>query len=182
MNHNTSKKTKFKAIIHSGPMLSMDMFQVNVPHFDIPKNDQWIIDGGVQLEFPKGFISIGWSQQYGIFISEPSDFKSIYKGTNYIILNERNSTKINIPKSRNVGDALFKWFSFEYYDPNTSTFKKDTALLDLKLNLGSGNNLQIAAIDYTLTEDNIPTDYSYDLTSALLISLNNPIKIEFKKN
>ncbi|WP_109435945.1 hypothetical protein [Aquimarina sp. AU119] len=73
-----NKEKQFDSILKSGKLLEVKLFQVNDKFFELSEGKQWIIDGGIELTFPAGKVTLGWSTKEEVFCLEFRAFSDLY--------------------------------------------------------------------------------------------------------
>ena len=56
-------------IFKSGTLKDLKVYQVNESYFELDDGEVIIVDGGIQMTFPKGIFCIGWSSELDLFLS-----------------------------------------------------------------------------------------------------------------
>lgn len=172
-----TKQAEFEAIIKSGNLRELQLFQINDSYFEFEETQHWLIDGGIQLIFPKGVLTFGWNRDLYMFVLDSRSFGEVYSETNYKKLAKGDIYKLHNLSGKGVENAKWKWASFEVLNRDTSEFDKAEAVLELILEFNTGEVLQIAAVNYDLTAEDDPIDYRLSLDYELLIGLDNTFEL-----
>lgn len=166
-----------KSIILSGPLRSIHFYQINDSYFYLPREGYCIIDAGIELRFPAGVISAAWSVDLESYVIENKELKTIYSQDNYF---EISNTIIDDLK-KNIGlevkDVRFKSLEYEYIVDYTMRTEKEKRFVELILEFQNHSTLQIAFVTYVLEKEMQPKDFTFDITTELLVSLNKMISL-----
>lgn len=165
---------QFQSTFKSSDLIEIKLFNVNDNYFGFPKKGLWIIDGGIELKFRNTSFSLAWNQDTDSFSFENKSFDKIYEEDNYT---ELDVEFIKVLNKKKISNAKLKWVEYDIILDYTMATKKESKLVELKLEFESNEKIQIATIDYELEENSSPKNYSYDINGELLISLNNEIEI-----
>ncbi len=167
------KEKQLDSILKSGKLLEIKLFQVNDNFFEFSGGSQWIIDGGIELTFPVGKITVGWSTKEEMFCFELKAFSDLYNSFDYL---ELHNESINNLKNILIGNKLietsYKWITYEYVIDYLMNTKKETSIAELSIVFNSGDRLQIAAINYDIESAEKSKNYRYDVSRELFVSLN----------
>ena len=162
-------------ILKSGMLKEMKIFQVDESFFELNDGQTLLVDGGIQFQFPKGIFCVGWSSELDLFTFHKEKFDSIYEQANFIEI--ENKTLLNL-----VGDFVnqdkFKTLDFEVIADYTMRTEKVKRFVEVILEFESGKNLQLSLITYDTETGKAPFNYRYDLSTELLITLNEEIEIK----
>lgn len=164
-------------IIFSGALQEIKFYNVNELFFELQELGYWIIDAGVQLKFPKGYVSAAWNWEIESFVLEHKKVNELYTGANLIPIETACINKLSKFVGLKVIDANFKSMEFEYIVDYTMRTEKTREFVELILEFEHGLTFQMAFIDYDVEENKAPGNFSYQLTNALLISVKNRIEI-----
>ncbi len=167
-----------KSIILSGPLQRIRFFQVNDSFFELSDEGYWIIDTGIELKFPSGIISAVWNTELDSYVLKNDPLESIYKQNNLYQLNTENIASLKKYVGLNVLDVNFKSQEFEYIIDYTMRTKKEKRFVEVILHFQNKLQLQIAFVNYTLDEKSSPKDFSFDITTELLISTKKIMEIK----
>jgi len=163
----------FSSTIKLSPLIDFKIFQVNERYFELPKKNQWIIDGGIELQFPSAVFCLGWSLDYDSFIFKNKKFEEIYTENNFIELNGGNINKLKKMIKNTIVEAKYKWIDYDVILDYTMATKKESRLVELIIKFKSNDIVQFSIVDYHLEENSSPKNFSYDINGELLIALNN---------
>lgn len=166
-----------KAIIQSGPISELTFYQVNPNFFEFADEGYWIIDGGLEINFPAGVVSAAFSPDLESYVIENRPFSEIYTHNNQIALHNENIAEIEKCCGLNVINAEFKSLEFEYIVDYTMRTEKEQRFVQLILELQNKSKIQIAFVDYNLEENRGPKNFSFSLMNEVLISTKKIIEI-----
>lgn len=172
------KKDVLKRIIYSSPLMELNLYQVNDIFFEVPKDGYWIIDTGFELKFRDGIISAVWSSKLKSYVITNNSVKDIYLQQNLFVLENKNILDLNKFVGLKVIDVNFKTLEFEYVADYTMRIEKENRFVELILEFENKSKIQIAFIDYKLEENKSPTDFSFDVSTNLLISTKKILSIK----
>ncbi len=172
------KKTHFEEIIKSGKLLNIELFNINDSYFEIENSDLWLIDGAIQLTFPSGIIQIGWSEDHDLFFTTHKDLKLSNGELTFKELTEGKISKIHNLRGKRVVDFELRWIPFEIWDDESDDFKETQTLMEMILEFDSKEKIQFATVNYDFNPDEDPVNFTFDLVTELLISLQEKIEIK----
>lgn len=172
------KKDELKRILFSSPLVELNFYQVNDNFFEFPEDGYWIIDTGIELKFRDGIVSAAWSSELESYVIVNNSVKDIYGKDNLFQLENKNILNLRKFIGLNIIDANFKTLEFEYAVDYTMRIEKENRFVELVLEFENKTEFQIAFIDYELKVNKGPTDFSYDVSTDLLISTKKILKIK----
>ena len=173
----TENQQHLKRILLSGPLQALNFYQVNGNFFEFQGDGYWIIDAGIELKFPYGIVSAAWSSELESYVILNEPVKNIYDQDNLFQLENENILSLKRFVGLNVIDVNFKILEFEYIADYTMRIEKEKRFVELILEFQNKSQIQIAFIDYTLEENKAPTDFSFDISTNLLVSTKNILEI-----
>jgi hypothetical protein len=167
---------QFQSTIESTDLIEIKLFNVNDNYFGFPEKGYWIIDGGIELKFSNTTFSLAWNQDTDSFSFENKSFEKVYAEDNYT---ELDAEFLKILNQKKISNAKLKWVEYDVILDYTMATKKESKLVEIKIEFESNVKIQIATVDYELEENSSPKKYSYDINGELLIALNNEIEIKY---
>lgn len=176
----SNKQEELKQILLSGPLQEVNFYNVNPIFFELIEEGFWIIDAGIELKFPAGTFSAAWHSDIESFVFQNDTVNNIYSQNNLVQLQSENMTNMNQFVGLNVIQVDFKNKEFQFIMDYTMIPKGQDRLVELILEFENKSKLQIAFIEYTCAENEVPTNFSFNIYSELLISTKEimPIKNE----
>ena len=165
------------SICKSGKLQSLNIYNVNEYYFELNGKTQYIINGGIELHFPKGIICIGWSSDEDAFVFHIGKFETVYKRDNFVLLEQENGNHPQSLVGLDVQEVAFRTMDFDYVYDYTMQTKSEKLYVEMILKFGNNLLLQISLINYELQVDKAPANYSYDVSTELMLSVNNLIEI-----
>jgi hypothetical protein len=170
-------QTQLERVIFSGPLKAVNVFQVNDTYFHFPEKGVCIIDGGIELIFPKGVCCIAWSSDYESFVFEPAAFEAVYLQPNFVQLNIKNDY-LNRYIGRKATSVKFNTIDIESIIDYTMRTQTEERLVSVLLEFDDENSMQIALVDYDLEEGEAPKNFIRDLYTDILISTREFIEVK----
>jgi len=167
-----------KRILLSGPLQEITFYQVNDTFFEFPNDEVWIIDGGVELKFPYGIVSAAWNPEFETYIIKNEFVKNICNLNNLYMLENNAILKLKRFIGQKVINVGFETREFEFIVDYTMKTEKEKRLVELLLTFQNTMQIQIALIDYLLEVNKAPKDFTFDISTELLISTKNIIEIK----
>lgn len=177
MHQNKYLIKKSQLIIDSGSLIDIKLFQINENFFELP-GGVWIIDGGIELQFANGTICFGWNQDLDSFDFNISKFKDLYKDSNYVELKTDKMNELLKLKDYKVVNYNFRSQDFDFIIDYTMKTKKESRLVEIKLDFEDGSELKLASVGYQIKPNMNLEKFYFDTSQELLISLNRSIEIE----
>ena len=167
---NNEEIEHYKAMLLSEKILSIKVFQINDTFYDLKNKNEYLIDGGVEFNLPKGYLCFGFSSHFDQIILNSEPFHK-----NYTHENEYELTPNEIPEifsfiNKRIIDVNFKIKSFDEildYTMKTQKIKKPVELL---LKFENGEILQLSSINFDLGENSEPENYRYANDVEILIA------------
>lgn len=174
----TDRQEILSRILHSGPLLELNFYQVNDNFFELMEEGFWIIDGGIELKFSGGIVSAAWDSELESYVIKNDSVKNIYNQDNLFKLENENIKGLKKFVGLNVNGLNFKSLEFEYVVDYTLRTEKEERYVELIIGFQNKSQLQIAFVDYVLEENKSPKDFSFDLSTDLLVSTKSILEIE----
>ncbi len=174
----TDRQEILSRILKSGPLLQLAFYQVNENFFELPDDEFWIIDGGIELKFSGGVVSAAWDSSLDSYIIKNDSVKNIYNQDNIFQLETENIKNLTTFVGQKVIDVHFKSLEFEFIVDYTMRVEKEKRWVQLVIEFENKQHIQIAFIDYILEENKAPKDFSFDLSTDLLITTKKIIEIK----
>lgn len=174
----TDRQDILSRILYSGPLLELSFYQVNDSFFELPEDELWVIDIGFELKFPGGIVSAAWDSELESFVIKNDSVKNIYNQNNLFQLENDNIKSLKKFIGLNVIGINFKSLEFEYVVDYTMRTEKEKRYVELIIDFENKSLIQIAFVDYELEENKSPKDFSFDLSTDLLISTKKIIEIK----
>ncbi|SDF28508.1 hypothetical protein [Ulvibacter litoralis] len=171
------KQFEFEKILLSGNLIDLKIYQVNKSFFKIPSPEHWLIDGGIEFVFPDGVLTFGWSTHLNMFVFDSKKFEKIFKNKEFNLLSKNEIYNLNNLRGKSVREIEWKWIQIETWNSKNLKFIEEPTVLELNIEFNTNEKLQIAPIDYELTNSDKPIKYRSLLDSDLLISLNHKFMI-----
>lgn len=172
------KKDELKRILFSSPLMELNFYQVNDSFFEFQEDGYWIIDTGIELKFRDGIVSAVWNSELESYVITNNSVKDVYLQNNLFELENENILNLKKFVGLNIIDANFKMLEFEYVADYTMRIEKENRFVELILEFENKSEIQIAFIDYKLEENKGPTDFSFDVSTNLLISTKKTLNIK----
>lgn len=169
---------ELEKILFSGPLKELNFYQVNDIFFEFPEDGYWIIDTGIELKFRDGIVSAVWSLELESYVITNNSIKDIYLQNNLVELENENILNLKKFVGLNIIDANFKMLEFEYMADYTARIEKENRFVELILEFENKSKIQVAFINYKLQENKRPTDFSFDISTNLLVSTKKTLKIK----
>lgn len=176
MNNNNILK-QIESILYSGKLEQIRLFQINENYFEFPEDQLWIIDGGIELSFPNGTLTIAWASEIDMFIFQTKKFELIYKDYNYIELDVTNSELLENLLYKNITNIKFHQTEMEYIIDYSMKTELQKTLVGVTLTFNNKNTLQLSTVGIDSLLKNAPLTFYYDLESYLLIALDSKVVI-----
>ncbi len=155
---------------------SIRVFQINEPFYDIQSENQYLIDGGLEIFTNKGVLTIAFSSESEQYIFTSRKFCETYFNENEFELNQDEIPQIFNLIGKQIIDIHFKIKEFnESVDFETS--QNVSKIVEILISFEDANQLQLALIDYDLNQNKKPINYRYSIENGILITFN---KIEIK--
>ena len=165
-------------IIKSGPVQKITLHQVNENFFELTKEGIWLVDGGIELTFPEGTISAAFHSSKQYLIIENKPIKNIYTDNNISVLENDNIFILNQYLGKKIKNSSLKRIDFDAVVDYTMQTSKENHIVEMILEFVDNSILQIALVSYDLEEHKTPENYSYDITSDVLISTKEILSIK----
>lgn len=169
----------FKEILLSGPLQELNFYQVNDNFFEFSEEGYWIIDAGIELKFPSGIISAAWEYASESYVMSNEPVKKLYSQNNLFQLENENILNLNKFVGLNVAEVDFKIREFEYVADYTMRIEKENRFVELIIEFQNKGLIQIAFIDYTLEENKAPTNFSFDVSTEILVSTKKIFEVKY---
>ena len=174
----TDKQEILQSILLSGPLQEVNFYQINDSFFELQEDGFWIIDTGIELKFPEGIVSASWNSELESYVIDNDSVKNIFNQKLLFQLETENIKNMQKFVGLNVVNANFKSLEFEYVVDYTMRTEKEKRFVELTLDFENNSKIQIAFIDYILEENQAPRDFSFDLSTNLLISTKQVFEIK----
>jgi hypothetical protein len=156
------------------------VFNVDDSYSEFVPDSQWVVDGGIQIEFGNQFICVGWN-----FVNAGFDF-SLSKTADQI-LGEAPYYQINLQKMKGLADFVgsrirdikFKWEFYQELDEEGKP-KQEKVYTPVELLLEFDYNafLQIAEIEFRINPKVFEISTAkFNIFGQLLLSVNKRIEI-----
>lgn len=165
-------------ILYSGPLRELNFYQVNDSFFELVEKGFWIIDAGVELVFPSGIVSAAWDSNLECYVLKNDTVKTIYNQDNLIQLETEQMKALKKYLGQSVIRTAYKSLDFDVLLDYTMRTEKEKRFVEMILEFQDGDQLQIAFVDYVLEENRAPQDFSYDLSTDLLVSTKKMVEIK----
>ena len=178
----TDKQETINQILHSGPLLELNFYQVNDSFFELEEDGFWIIDTGIELKFPSGFVSAAWNSELESYVLENDSVKNIYNQDHLFQLETENIKNLKEFVGLYVIKTNFKTLEFEFVVDYTMRTEKEKRFVELIIGFQNSTQIQIAFVDYVLEENEAPREFSFNLSSDLLISTKKRIEVKTLAN
>lgn len=176
MQHSELKlEESLREIIGSGPLQEIKLYHVNENFFEMSDKGYWLIDGGVELVFPEGVVSAAWDSELDAFVFKNKPFETIYTQSNFIELYNENIAALKKYIGLNVIYADFKSLEFSFVADYTMRIEKERRIVEMVLEFQNTYKIQIALVNYKLEPNEPPKDFSFGITTNILISIQNVI-------
>jgi len=165
-------------ILHSGPLLELNFYQLNDNFFELAEDGFWVIDTGIELKFPSGFVSAAWNSELESYVLKNDSVKNIYNQDNLFQLETENIKNLKKFVGLYIIKTNFKSLEFEFIVDYTMRTEKEKRFVEVILDFQNSSQIQIAFVDYVLEENKAPKEFSFHLSSDLLISTKKLIEIK----
>lgn len=161
---------RFKAMLLSEKILSIKIFQINDTFYDLKNKNEYIIDGGVEFNLPKGYLSFGFSSYFDQYVLNSEQFRK-----NYTHENEYELTQNDIPEiynfiNKRIIDVNFKVNEFNEIIDYTMKTQKIKKPIEIVLKFENGEILQLSSINFDLGKNSEPENYFYSNDEEILIA------------
>nr|WP_299384150.1 hypothetical protein [Allomuricauda sp.] len=176
-NHEDLERD-LKSILQSGPLSSINFYQVNDNFFELNDEGYWVIDAGIELTFPGGVVSAALSTELESFVIENKSVTQIYTNDNFHLLENDNILGLRKYLGLHIVDVKFESLEFEYIVDYTMRTEKEKRFVQMILEFQNKSIIQIAFVDYSLKEGMAPSDFSFDLQTDLLVSTKKIMEIK----
>lgn len=171
---------QIKTLIIDREITGIKVFNVSDTFIEFIPGVQWALDGGIQIEYGKNFICLGWD-----FESQGFDFSLSKPVTE--ILGEAPYYQIDPPEVKGVSDlqgsriteCKIKWeFYQELDEEGEPKEEKIFTPVELFLSFDSGAFLQLATISLEVDRQSFTISKAeYNIFGRLLVSVNNKVEI-----
>ena len=112
------------------------------------------------------------------YVIKNDSVKTIYNQDNLFQLENDNIKSLKKFIGLNVVEINFKSLEFEYVVDYTMRTEKEKRYVELIISFENKSLIQIAFVDYKLEDNKSPKDFSFDLSTDLLISTKKVIEIK----
>mgnify|MGYP000066235401 CR=1 FL=1 len=177
-NSQESLEEIIKSTILSGPLQEIKLYQVNNTFFELPSEGYWIIDTGIELRFPSGIISAVWNTEIECYVIENKGVELIYGQDNVLQLENKNIAGLKKFVGLHVIDVNIKSIEFDFIADYRMQIEKEKRIVEMILDFQNKSKIQIAFVNYALEVNNQPRDFSFDISTELLISTKKIIEIK----
>ncbi len=106
-------REKLEPIINSGNLLDLKLYQVNDYFFQLPEKGLWIVDGGVELCFPKGVISLAFNSEKECLQISDQAVSRLYQNSDIFELYNEQISDLKQFVGVKVEDFTLKTIEFE---------------------------------------------------------------------
>lgn len=161
---------RFKAMLLSEKILSIKVFQINDTFYDLKNKKQYLIDGGVEFNLPKGYLCFGFSSNFDQFVLNSEPFQKNYTHENEYELEPNEVPEIYNLVNKKIIDVIIKVKKFDEildYTMKTQKIKKPAEII---LKFENGEMLQLSCINFDLNENSEPEKYIYSNEEEMLIA------------
>ena len=164
---------RYKTILLSEKILSIKVFQINDTFYDLKNKSEYLIDGGVEFNLPKGYLCFGFSSFFDQFILNSEPFQK-----NYTHENEYELTPNEIPEifnliNKKIIDVNIKFKEFNEIIDYTMKSQKIRKPIEIVLKFKNGEMLQLSSINFDLGENSAPQNYIYANDEEILIAFKD---------
>ena len=172
---------QIKELVLNKDISAIKVFNVSDNYIELEPDFQWIVDGGIQLEFGDEKLCIGWSSELGGF-----DFSMTHSIEQ--LLGDAPFYQIGPDEVRGVSDFIgsrikeirFKWeFYHEIDEEGEPKEEKDYTPVELFLEFDFNSFLQISQIVFEIDRKDFKIARAeYNIFGRLLLSANKKVEIE----
>ncbi len=167
---NNGEIERYKTMFLSEKILSIKVFQINDTFYNLKNKNQYLIDGGVEFNLPKGYLCFGFSSHFDEIVLNSEPFQK-----NYTHENEYELTSNEVPeiyafinkKIINVNIKVKEFNEILDYTMKTQKIKKP---IEIILKFENGEILQLSSINFDLGENSEPENYRYANDEEILIT------------
>ncbi len=161
---------RFKAMLLSEKILSIKVFQINDTFYDLKNKNQYIIDGGVEFNLPKGYLSFGFSSYFDQYVLNSEPFRKNYTHENEFELMPNEVPEIYNLVNKKIIDVNFKVKEFNEIIDYTMKNQKIKKPIEIVLKFENGEILQLSSINFDLGKNSEPENYIYSNDEEILIA------------
>lgn len=167
---NNEEIERYKTMLLSEKILSIKVFQINDTFYDLKNKNEYLIDGGVEINLPKGYLCFGFSSHFDQIVLNSEPFQK-----NYTHENEYELTPNEIPEiysfiNKRIIDVKFKIKQFDEILDYTMKTQKIKKPIEIVLKFENGEILQLASINFDLGKNSEPENYRYANDEEILIA------------
>ncbi|MCB0479464.1 MAG: hypothetical protein KDC84_14950 [Crocinitomicaceae bacterium] len=172
-----ASETQIESILLSGPLQNIRVFQVNDDGHQNQEVGYFLVDGGIELQFPGGVFSACWKGEEELFAIEDDHFEKVYGQTNFFELHNSNTAKLDAFKGLKVVSHKIQKEEFEFIADFTMNTERAEKIVGVDLEFENERSLELAFVDYHLDKNGVPGEFWYDLTMELLIAVDLKVEI-----
>lgn len=160
------------------PIKHIEFFSLGANYLSPDPEHTWLVNGGVQFEFENGnFFSFGFSAELEFFDITKDKLVALNDNKKLDALHAENAEKVHQLLGKTIENIEFKWNFYQEYDEDFELKEEKNYMPDeMKITFSSGSVMQLAAVNYTIFENEI-RNLHYESAGELLISIDKPFDI-----
>lgn len=170
MDQDKTKRLEDKLI--GKQLLSIECYNINDKFFVFEEEAMAIVDAGIALRFAEGSFSIGWNHDIEIHNMAMEPITKFFGDHDFYQIDKSNFPFTNELLGKKIKGIDAEWSWYQMLDENMElSGPKYDVLLGLVLYFEDDQTLQLAAMDYELTNEGV-SDFKYRANGELLLSVN----------
>lgn len=171
---------QIKTLILDREITSIRVFNVSDNYIEFIPGEQWALDGGIQIEFDKDFICLGWdfeNQGFDFSLSRP--LTEILGEAPYYQIDPAEVKGVSDLQGSRIADCKIKWEFYQELDEDGEPKEEKIFMpVELFLSFENGAFLQLATISFVVDRHSFAISKAeYNIFGRLLVSVNKKVEI-----
>lgn len=171
---------KIKTLILDREITAVRVFNVSDTYIEFIPGEQWVLDGGIQIEFDNDFICMGWnSENQGFDFSFARPITDILGDAPYYQVDPPEVKGVSDLQGSRITDCQIKWEFFQELDEEGEPMEEKVFTpVEMLLNFDSAASLQLATISLEVDRHSFTIARAeFNIFGRLLLNVNKKVEI-----
>lgn len=172
-----SLQKEIRRIAESGPLTGLRIFQINEYFLEIEEEGYWIFDGGLELLFPAGPVSLGWNAERELYTVHPQRFHEAFTQGYFYEPDSEELQSLERFKGKQANDIQIRSTQIEVIVDWTMATEQEEMVVELLLDFPDNDKFQCSLVNFTFDEETGPSNFVLSPVQGVLVSHGEPVPI-----